>query len=163
MPTTLKQPNYYYQASPTQTTVSIPGAPKTQAPSVDLWGQNGGLGGLFGINNLQPGSYSLAELFGMPKATPAPVVPQYSKESANQNLVNTFSNIANGGGVNNSTPSPELQPNVGQSAPLSPTGSGNQKGVVKPGGPTYQPMYNPNYKPTPIRPGGSTFRPMVLR
>lgn len=72
--------------------------PNLDQPKVDLFKQYGGYGGLIGLQGpLAPGTYKLNDILGIPPTPATPVVPQYSKEEATQNLSRQLATIANSG------------------------------------------------------------------
>lgn len=124
MPTspTFKAPGQFIDRNESAKT-SISGYnPSIEQPKVDLFKQYGGYGGLIGLQGpLAPGSYKLSDLLGTPTVPKTPVVPQYSKEQATQNLAQQLAGIANQGGSLPSIPVPQNQ------SPLSPANTVNNK------------------------------------
>lgn len=95
----------------------VPVAP--EAPQVDLFKQYGGWSGLIGLNSpLKPGTYKLSDILGFAPASPSPSAPQFSRNEATQNLVQTLAQAANTGRVSTSGQALPLIPTM--SAPLSP-------------------------------------------
>lgn len=67
-----------------------------ERPSVDLFNKYGGWGGLIGLQNpLNPGTYTLSQLLGLPEKKPAPVVPQYSPDVANRMITGQLTDLIN--------------------------------------------------------------------
>ena len=110
-----------------QASTGIPGyTPQLSQPKVDLFKENGGYGGLIGLQGpLAPGSYKLSDILHTPTAPQTPVVPQYSQAEATHDLSQQLAGIANTGGTLPQVPA--------ATSPLSPTNpTNNTKGPATP-------------------------------
>lgn len=89
----------WWEQNGAQAKTSIAGLePNLDQPKVDLFKQYGGYGGLIGLQGpLAPGTYKLNDILGIPPKPEVPVVPQYSKEDATQNISRQLAAIANSG------------------------------------------------------------------